>query len=227
VDETATPTSHLEHLYIASELERLGVRWVSLAPRYVGRFEKGVDYMGDPGQSHDEALAALTADLAGHAAIARSLGPYKLSLHSGSDKFSVYPIAVEATRGVVHLKTAGTSYLEALRAIARVHPTLFRTLYELAFDRYEIDRASYHVSAQPARAPQLASLRDDALPTVLDHFDGREMLHVTFGSALARYGGDIKTTLRAHEEAHYSAIQAHFDRHLAPFAGLSQVFGTG
>ena len=47
VDETDTPTSHAEHLFIARELRRLGVRWVSLAPRYVGSFEKGVDYIGD------------------------------------------------------------------------------------------------------------------------------------------------------------------------------------
>ena len=214
VDETATPTSHLEHLYIALELKRLGVRWVSLAPRYVGRFEKGVDYIGD--------LDALHADLAGHAAIARALGPYKLSLHSGSDKFSVYPLIVEATSGLVHLKTAGTSYLEALRAIAQVQPALFRPIYALAFERYNEDRKTYHVSAEPARAPRLENLTDDALPAVLDQFDAREMLHVTFGSALQRYGDAIKSTLRVHEDAHYAAIEAHFDRHLATFAG-----GTG
>lgn len=210
VDETATPTSHLEHLYIVSEMRRLGVRWVSLAPRYVGSFEKGVDYIGD--------LDALRADLAGHAAIARAFGPYKLSLHSGSDKFSVYPIAVEETRGVVHLKTAGTSYLEALRAIAQVDPALFREIYGLAFERYDEDRKTYHVSAEPARAPQHDSLADKQLPAVLDQFDAREMLHVTFGSALARYETEIKSTLRANEDAHYAAIEAHFDRHLAAFA---------
>jgi hypothetical protein len=209
VDETATPTSHLEHLYIVLELQRLGVRWVSLAPRYVGDFEKGVDYIGD--------LDAFRVDFAGHAAIARAFGPYKLSLHSGSDKFSIYPIAVAETKGVVHLKTAGTSYLEALRAIARVQPELFRTLYELAFQRYGEDRASYHVSAVPARAPRPASLRDGQLPAVLDQFDAREMLHVTFGSALAAYGDEIKEALKVHEEAHYDAITTHFDRHLAPF----------
>jgi hypothetical protein len=209
VDETETPTSHLEHLYIVLELKRLGVRWVSLAPRYVGRFEKGVDYIGD--------LDALRADLAGHAAIARAVGPYKLSLHSGSDKYSVYPLIVEATSGLVHLKTAGTSYLEGLRAIAQVQPALFRAIYGLAFQRYDEDRQTYHVSAEPARAPQPDSLADADLPAVLDQFDAREMLHVTFGSALARYGGDIKATLRAHEDAHYAAIEAHFDRHLAAF----------
>ena len=103
VDETSYPTSPVEHIIIASELKRLGVKWQSLAPRFVGSFEKGIDYIGNLGE--------LKENLEVHAAIARVLGPYKLSLHSGSDKFSVYPLAAEATNGLVHLKTAGTSYL--------------------------------------------------------------------------------------------------------------------
>ena len=63
VDETATPTSPAEHYRVAAELKRLGVAWVSLAPRFVGDFEKGVDYKGD--------LAAL-GRRAAHAAIART-----------------------------------------------------------------------------------------------------------------------------------------------------------
>jgi len=210
VDETETPTTHAEHVFIAGELKRLGVRWVSLAPRYVGRFEKGVDYIGD--------LGALDADLAGHAAIARALGPYKLSLHSGSDKFSVYPLIAAATRGLVHLKTAGTSYLEALRAIARVEPALFRAIVSLAVECYEVDRASYHVSADAARVPRPADVVDAELPSLLDHFDSREALHVTFGSALARFGDDIRAALITHETEHYAALEAHFVRHLEPFA---------
>ena len=109
VDETSHPTTPAEHALIASELGRLGVSFVSLAPRYVGGFEKGVDYIGD--------LRELEQNLNVHAEIARALGPYKLSLHSGSDKFSVYPLFARATRGLLHLKTAGTSYLEALRVL--------------------------------------------------------------------------------------------------------------
>ena len=210
VDETETPTSHAEHIFIVSELKRLGVKWVSLAPRYVGRFEKGVDYIGD--------LKALEADLAGHAAIARAFGPYKLSLHSGSDKFSVYPLIVAAARGLVHLKTAGTSYLEGLRAIARVNAPLFRDLLALAIERYPIDCASYHVSADVAKVARPETLRDAELPGILDQFDTREALHVTFGSALAQYGDDIRGTLIAHEAEHYAALEAHFVKHLRPFA---------
>ncbi len=218
VDETETPTTHAEHVYIATELRRLGVHWVSLAPRYVGRFEKGVDYMGD--------VHAFEADIGVHAAIARTLGPYKLSLHSGSDKFSIYEAAARQTRGLVHLKTAGTSYLVALHTIAALEPGLLRSIYAFAREHYEADRASYHVSARLDRAPAPASLHDAALPTLLEQFDAREILHVTFGSVLTARDADgqrlfydrVMEVLRAHPEAYAADLQAHFLRHLQPFA---------
>jgi len=211
VDETATPTSPAEHAFIASELKRLGVRWVSLAPRFVGRFEKGVDYIGD--------LHAFERDLAAHAAIARTMGPYKLSLHSGSDKFSIYPIAARHAQGLLHLKTAGTSYLEALRALASFDPALFREILAFAIERYETDRASYHVSASLQKVPAPDALADAELPSLLEQFDARQVLHVTFGSVLTSERGfkaRLLAGLAAHEEAHYAALQRHFVRHLQP-----------
>lgn len=218
VDETETPTTIPEHYFVASELNRLGVKWVSLAPRYIGRFEKGVDYIGD--------LDAFETDFAQHVAIAKALGPYKLSLHSGSDKFSIYPIFARVAGDLVHLKTAGTSYLEALRAIAGTDPGLFREILAFAFERYDEDRASYHVSADPAKVSTPDQLTDDELATVLDDFDGREMLHVTFGSVLTvkdpagdyRFRDRLLGALQTDEEAHYAALEAHFDRHIAPFS---------
>ncbi len=218
VDETEAPTTHAEHYYLATELRRLGVRWVSLAPRYVGRFEKGVDYIGDVG--------AFEADIAVHAAIARTLGPYKLSLHSGSDKFRIYTPAVRQTHGMVHLKTAGTSYLEALRTVGRFAPALLRSIYTFARERYETDRASYHVSAHLDRAPAPASLADRDLPALLEQFDAREILHVTFGSVLTaqdasgerRFSDDLMEVLRAHPDAYADDMEKHFLRHLRPFA---------
>jgi hypothetical protein len=209
VDETETPTSIEEHFFIASELKRLGVRWVSLAPRYIGRFEKGVDYIGD--------LKVFDTEIVKHAAIARALGPYKLSIHSGSDKFSIYPIFARHTRGLVHLKTAGTSYLEALRTVAQVEPALFREILAYAVERYPEDRATYHVSAELAQVPAPDILVDADLPALLDQFDARQVLHVTFGSMLDRFGGEILSVLAAHEEAHYAALEAHFERHLSSF----------
>jgi len=217
VDETDTPTSPAEHYWVASELQRLGVVWVSLAPRFVGRFEKGVDYIGD--------LSELERDVAAHAALARHFGPYKLSLHSGSDKFSVYPIAARLARGLVHLKTAGTSYLEALRTVATLDPAFFRSVYAFSRDRYDADKASYHVSAELGRAPLAAEVPEGDLPGLLEHFHAREILHVTFGSVLreAGPGGEPRfkdrlfQLLRSNPEAYAAHLEAHFTRHLRPF----------
>jgi hypothetical protein len=209
VDETDTPTSIQEHFFIASELNRLGVQWVSLAPRYIGEFEKGVDYIGD--------LDQFDVELAKHAAIARTLGPYKLSIHSGSDKFSIYPLFARHAGDLVHLKTAGTSYLEELRAVAKVRPVLFREILACAIERYPQDRATYHVSAELGRVPRPESVPEPDLPNLLDQFDAREVLHVTFGSALDAFGDRILDTLRENEEIHYGLLDAHFRRHLLPF----------
>ena len=218
VDETEQPTSHAEHLYITSELKRLGVKWVSLAPRYIGRFEKGVDYIGD--------LDAFEEDMARHAAIARQFGPYKLSLHSGSDKFSIYKIAMVQTRGLVHLKTAGTSYLEALRTIGNIDPAFFCEIYGFARERYETDKASYHVSAKLERAPLPETVRD--WPGLLDQFDAREILHVTFGSVLTekmhngalRFYDRLMDILQTNPESYSANLEKHFIRHLTPFQPL-------
>jgi len=215
VDETDNPTSHAEHAYIANELKRLGVKWVSLAPRFVGRFEKGVDYIGD--------LTDFEKDVNGHAALARTFGPYKISLHSGSDKFSIYKIAAQATQGLVHLKTAGTSYLEALRTIAELDSKFFQDIYQFCRDHYETDKVSYHVSAQLNRAPLPSDV--DNWTSLLDDFDAREILHVTFGSVLQEKSSDghyrfydrLIKTLEDNPEVYAKNIEQHFLRHLLPF----------
>lgn len=209
VDETDTPTSHAEHAYFASELRRLGVTWISLAPRFVGAFEKGVDYLGD--------LGLFARDLRGHAAIASQLGPYKLSLHSGSDKFAAYPIAAAICQGQVHLKTAGTSYLEALRVIGAHEPALLHRIAELALERFADDVASYHISGSPAGMPQLADLHGGAIATLIEQRDARQVLHVTFGSVLSRYRERIVQQLQAHPADYRAALRRHFERHLSPF----------
>jgi hypothetical protein len=217
VDETATPTSLAEHVFVARELQRLGVKWVSLAPRFVGEFEKGVDYLGD--------LGDFAHGFGQHVAVAQHFGPYKISIHSGSDKFSIYPIAARLAGDLVHLKTAGTSYLEALRAIGSIAPALFREVMAFAIARYPEDRASYHVSADLAKVPPADSLRDDELPGALDQFDAREVLHVTFGSVLTARDGEhprfrdrLMRVLAEHEELHYQTVCTHIARHIAPFA---------
>jgi hypothetical protein len=201
VDETDAPTTSQEHFYIAAELIRRGVHFTSLAPRFIGRFEKGVDYLGD--------LEALDAEIARHAAVTRHFDSYKISLHSGSDKFSVYPLVAKHWGRRLHVKTAGTSYLEALRTLAVAEPDLFRRIYLLALERYPVDRASYHVSADPGMIP--AGLD---LPSLLDDFHARQILHVTFGSALSVYGSEIRSALDRHLGLYTEYLYRHFTRHL-------------
>jgi tagaturonate epimerase len=207
VDETGTTTSLEEHFYIVSELKRLKVPFVSLAPRFVGSFEKGVDYIGD--------LQELEENIAGHAALMQHFGnSYKLSLHTGSDKFGVYPIAVRYTKGLVHLKTAGTSYLEALRLLATLDKPFFREILGFALSRYETDRKSYHVSAVLEKVP---ALPDSDLADLLDDFHARQVLHVTFGSVLDTFGARLHAFLQREEVGYHDYIKRHFDKHLQAF----------
>jgi hypothetical protein len=177
------------------------VRFTSLAPRFIGRFEKGVDYIGD--------LAALDAEMARHAAVTAHFGTYKLSLHSGSDKFSVYPLVVKHWGSRLHVKTAGTSYLEALRALAVTEPDLFKRVWLLGLANYATDRATYHVSADVEKVTNGLSL-----PALLDDFHAREILHVTFGSALGQFGTEIKAALVKHADVYNANLQKHFRKHL-------------
>ena len=208
VDETDYPTKPAEHIVVVSELQRLGMEFVSFAPRFVGRFEKGVEYIGD--------IEELKRDFEIHAQIARALGPYKLSLHSGSDKYSTYPLIAEATKGLVHLKTAGTSWAEALRVIAHNDPDLMREVLVLALDSFEANRKSYHLSCDPAKIP--TDPTDDEVARLMDVVDSRQVLHVGYGAILKEFGPRLYQVWNANEEEHYQIIADHFVKHLAPFA---------
>jgi tagaturonate epimerase len=208
VDETDYPTKPAEHIVVVSELQRLGMEFVSFAPRFVGRFEKGVEYIGD--------ISELQRDFQIHAEIARALGPYKLSLHSGSDKYSTYPLIAEATQGVVHLKTAGTSWAEALRVIAHNDPDLMREVLTLALDSFEANRKSYHLSCDPSRIP--TDPTDDEVAQLMDRVDSRQVLHVGYGAILEEFRPRLYQVWNDNEEEHYKIIADHFVKHLRPFA---------
>jgi len=212
VDETDTPTTLQEHFFIANELRERSLPVVSLAPRFVGSFQKGVDYIGDP--------QVFAEDLKGHVAILAHFGYYKLSIHTGSDKFSIYPTIAEQTAGRVHVKTAGTSYLEALRLVAALEPGLFREMLDEARAGFEANRKSYALDAQLDKVPAGAELRDAELPALLDQFDARQVLHVAFGALLQRHGARIRGLLHEHAGAYRSGLERHFARHIEPFVAV-------
>ena len=219
VDETATPTSAREHLFFALELQRRGVPFVSLAPRFVGDMEKGIDYRGD--------LGAFESSLRRHVNIARAFGPYKISVHSGSDKFAIYPIVGRVCDELLHVKTAGTSYLEALRVLARTDFTLFENIVGYAHGRFDEDRRSYHISTTQSEVAALMqnelSSPKEAERLYLDERVGRQLLHVTFGSVLTRgvlpngrtFRDALYENLQANAALHRELLRAHFEKHLS------------
>lgn len=220
VDETPQPTTLAEHFMVADRCLSQGMKLVSLAPRFVGDFEKGVDYKGD--------VSAFERSCADHAAIAQKLGPYKLSLHSGSDKLSIYPAFARATKGMWHVKTAGTSYLEALRAVLKHDLKLFRRICDFSRSRYDTDRATYHVSATNETAPPPSALNDVELEQkYIERWSdvpagkgftepGRQILHTTFGSVLkdASLKSAIFAILREHPQTYADVLEDHFAQHL-------------
>jgi len=207
IDETADPTSPLEHLFMASELRHREVNFVSLAPRFVGAMEKGVEWRGD--------MRRFREDLALHAAIADSIGGYRLSLHSGSDKYSLYPELSRAMHGKVHIKTAGTSYLVALEVVARHLPSLFRRIMAHSLEAFAEDQATYHISADPQRIPSVDGIADEGLPGLVATHDSRQILHVAYGSVLrSALGDELRSALTEHEEEHFEALDRHMQRHL-------------
>lgn len=220
VDETDQPTTLAEHYIIADQCLSGGMKLVSLAPRFIGDFEKGVDFKGD--------LKRLASSLHDHAAIAELLGPYKLSLHSGSDKLSMYGLLARATKGRFHVKTAGTSYLEALRVVARHDSSSFREIIDFARSRYDTDKATYHVSATLADAPESNAATDAVLESeYLECWKdvpqgkgftkpGRQILHCTFGSVLThpKFGSVVRDCLTSHPDTYCEVLDDHFGRHL-------------
>ena len=160
-----------------------------------------------------------------HIAITEHFGNYKISLHSGSDKFSVYEVIGSLHRGYTHVKTAGTSYLEALRVTASVNESLFREIHDFAIENYENEKKTYHVSADLNRVQKSNNYSKEELAGLLNQDDARQVFHVTFGLVLTikdENGNYIFRTriyncLEENEELHYKYLVKHFRRHLDPF----------
>jgi len=203
IDEGTRGTTPEDHVFIAEYLHRNGIDFTSLAPKFPGEFQKGVDYVGN--------IEALKRSLCTHAAICSGIGGYRLSLHSGSDKFSIYPLFGEVTDGQFHIKTSGNSWLRAIEVIAAKDPDLFTSLYRLCLDNLEDSKKAYAVSIT----------RDDFPPTppneataFLANPSVRQLFHISYGVLLEHRKDDIFNILRANEKEHYASVSHHIERHL-------------
>lgn len=207
IDETLTVTTPAEHFVIASELARNGVRPDSVAPHFTGTFEKGVEYSGD--------LSAFARDFEVHQKIAEHFG-YKLSLHSGSDKFSVFSTVGRVTGGRVHVKTAGTNWLEAMAVIAEADPALYRRAHKFAIAHRGEAEKYYHVSTDVKEIPDIDLQNDAYLPDYLRLPASRQTMHIAYGLLLAEswFREEFFRVIDESEEEYYVRLKDHIGRHL-------------
>ncbi|MBN1406278.1 MAG: hypothetical protein JW956_00730 [Calditrichaceae bacterium] len=148
MDETDAPQTPIELLFILAALANEQIPLQTIAPKFSGRFNKGVDYVYDIDQFRQE----FEEDLA---IIQFAVSEFnlpenlKLSVHSGSDKFSIYPVinaALKKFNAGVHIKTAGTTWLEELIGLAEAGGsglTMAKEIYTKAYDKYEALCAPY------------------------------------------------------------------------------------
>ncbi len=207
IDETPGITSPKQHFFITNELYGHGVSCTSVAPHFTGEFEKALDYVGD--------LRAFADEVRIHQEIAEHFG-YKLSLHSGSDKFTVYTAFAGITGKKMHVKTAGTHWLEAVRLVSYEDPQLFRRAVDYSLAMYGESSKYYHVTADIKKIPPVELLSNLYLPELVDKPESRQLLHISYGVLLDQgwFKRPLYELLAREEEKYYGFLEHHTDRHL-------------
>jgi len=207
---TNEPTSVHEHLFLAMEMAEAGLTMVAFAPRFVGEFRRGVEYKGNP--------ARFVRHLERHAAVARMCGGHALSLHSGSDKFSLYEHLPRVTQGQFGIKTSGTSFIEALRVVARHDRQLFSKVVDLTLRALARGETGLDFHIDPSGLPSPATLDEQALE---EHYfgtaPGRHLLNEVHGVLLGQERGcwrGIHALVQEKEEQHFEEVATHLGRHI-------------
>ncbi len=232
MDETETPQTPLELFFILAALSDEGIPLQTIAPKFTGRFNKGVDYKGDITRFEKE----FNDDLHVISYAVKQFGlndNVKLSVHSGSDKFSIYPVIKKALRAHdagLHIKTAGTTWLEELIGLAEAGGeglAIAKDVYSAAYGRYEelaapyadvidIDRGKLPLPREVENwtAQKYAdTLRHDAENPEYN-MNVRQLLHIGYKIAVemgARYTGALE---KFRTEIGRNVTDNLFDRHI-------------
>jgi hypothetical protein len=234
MDETDAPQTPPELLVILAAIADEKIPAQTIAPKFTGRFNKGVDYVGDLVQFEKE----FHDDLA---VIAHAIARYglpanlKLSVHSGSDKFSLYPIirrTLPKFGAGLHIKTAGTTWLEELIGLAEAGGDALALAKEIYADAIghvdelcapyasviDIDRAKLPPAAEVAGwtgAQYTGALRHDQKHPLFNA-SFRQLLHVSFKLA-AKKGRKYLDLIEANEAVVGKNVTENlYDRHLKP-----------
>jgi hypothetical protein len=237
MDETDIPQTPPELLVILVAIADEGIPIQTIAPKFTGRFNKGVDYVGDVGQFTCE----FANDVAVLAHAVRRYGlpaNLKLSVHSGSDKFSIYSGIAHGLRKFdagVHLKTAGTTWLEELIGLAEAGGeglALAKEVYAKAYEARETLCGPYAavIDIEFAKLPSpetvnawssqeyVGALRHDPKCPLFDK-NVRQLLHVGFKIA-AKMGDRYLRMLEECEESISRNVTGNLlDRHIVPLLG--------
>ena len=234
MDETDSPQTPIELLIILAAIADAGIPIQTIAPKFTGRFNKGVEYVGNLTQFELE----FNQDLA---AIAFAVATYglpanlKLSVHSGSDKFSLYSIlyqAITRTGAGVHLKTAGTTWLEELIGLAEAGGdglAIAKEVYAEAYSHADDLTRPYAsvIDIDPAQLPSTALVNawsSDEFTRALRHNQAdpaynpsfRQLLHVGFKVA-AGMGDRYLHALDACRDIVAKNVTTNlFERHIRP-----------
>ncbi len=239
MDETDLPQTPIELLIILAGIADEKIPIQTIAPKFTGRFNKGVDYVGDVAQFRKE----FEEDLAAIAFAVKAYGlpeNLKLSVHSGSDKFSIYKAIHESVKKFdagVHLKTAGTTWLEELIGLAEAGGAgleIAKEIYAEAYAHSEELCAPYAtvIDIDPAKLPspdEVNGWTSEQYTSALRHDQSnkaynqnlRQLLHVGFKVA-AKMGDRYLKALEANEEVVARNVTTNlFERHIKPvFLGL-------
>jgi hypothetical protein len=232
MDEVETPQTPIELLFILKMLADKGVPVQTIAPKFTGRFNKGVDYKGNTEQFAKEFEEdVLVLDFA-----VKEFGlpeEIKLSVHSGSDKFSIYPIMAQVIKKHdkgLHVKTAGTTWLEEVIGLALAGGEgleMAKTIYANALEQKEQLCAPY-ADVIEIDATQLPSVEEvkgwssEKFANTLRHIPGhpdynpnfRQLVHVAYKVA-ADMGKSYTDLLEQHAEIIGSCVEENiFERHL-------------
>lgn len=237
MDETMTPQTPPELWLILAAIADEGIPAQTIAPRFSGRFNKGVDYVGDAARFAQE-FEADVAVIRSACSRFKLPGNLKLSVHSGSDKFRIYgPIRkiLQKTGAGLHLKTAGTTWLEEVIGLAEAGGdglAIAKEVYAAALGRFDelcgpyaevinIDRKALPPADEVARwdrAAFVAALRHDQSVPGYDP-NLRQLLHVGYKVA-AEMGGRFLEALDKHRESVARNVETNlYDRHIKPLFG--------
>lgn len=238
MDEVENPQTPVEMFFILMMIKQYGIPAQTIAPKFTGRFNKGVDYVGDVEQFRKEFEQDLL--VIDHAIKTFGLPDnLKLSVHSGSDKFTIYPIMGELIKKHnkgIHVKTAGTTWLEEVIGLALAGGEALKMaqlIYSRAYDRQEELCGPYatviDIDFSQLPTPEIVNQWDsEKFANTLRHIPGhpdydngfRQLIHVGYKVA-AEMENDFLSMLRQHSKIVGDQVKTNiYNRHIQRLFGI-------